>query len=273
MCIRDRENDVENHKFAGTATLAGEPLPESLYEEGFQNMGLGEIRESPEFDMDDSDELDEEEQRQLEEYERLESFVILEEKLSQVESDDDENGDLPIVEGDENVFHSDAHSSGEETLHEDELRETLTDGSLRQKTAFTEAQRSQEEDMPQEGDCMQMEDEDCGEQQETPKECSPETEEPQAKEGFSFSEGSKTVSPAPTEDTKMKTDTEAPKGTFELSSTREERAEHNLSSDSSGEQCVSNDGSVSSSASLGDLEGLLFVFLLRCSNPNIRCKS
>ena len=264
--IPEEENDVENHKFAGTATLAGEPLPESLYEEGFQNMGLGEIRESPEFDMDDSDELDEEEQRQLEEYERLESFVILEEKLSQVESDDDENGDLPMVEGDENVFHSDAHSSGEETLHEDELRETLTDGSLRQKTAFTETQRSQEEDIPQGGDCMQMVDDDIGEQQETPKECSPETEEPQAKEGFSFSEGSKTVSPAPTEDTKMKTDTEAPKGTFELSSTREERAEHNLSSDSSGEQCVSNDGSVSSSASLGDLEGLLFVFLLRCSN-------
>ncbi|XP_029197814.2 titin-like isoform X4 [Acropora millepora] len=254
--IPEEENDVENHKFAGTAALAGEPVPESLYEEGFQNMGLGEIRESPEFDMDDSDELDEEEQRQLEEYERLESFVILEEKLSQVESDDDENGDLPMVEGDENVFHSDAHSSGEETLHEDELRETLTAGSLRQKTAFTETQRSQEEDMPQGGDCMQMVDDDIGEQQETPKECSPETEEPQAKEGFSFSEGSKTVSPAPTEDTKMKTDTEAPKGTFQLSSTREERTEHNLSSDSSGEQCVSNDGSVSSSASLGDLEGL-----------------
>ncbi|KAK2566988.1 Golgi-associated plant pathogenesis-related protein 1 [Acropora cervicornis] len=254
--IPEEENDVENHKFAGTAALAGEPVPESLYEEGFQNMGLGEIRESPEFDMDDSDELDEEEQRQLEEYERLESFVILEEKLSQVESDDDENGDLPMVEGDESVFHLDAHSSGEETLHEDELRETLTAGSLRQKTAFTETQRSQEEDMPQGGDCMHMVDDDIEEQQETPKECSPETEEPQAKEGFSFSEGSKTVSPAPTEDTKMKTDTEAPKGTFELSSTREERAEHNLSSDSSGEQCVSNDGSVSSSASLGDLEGL-----------------
>ena len=271
--IPEEENDVENHKFAGTAALAGEPVPESLYEEGFQNMGLGEIRESPEFDMDDSDELDEEEQRQLEEYERLESFVILEEKLSQVESDDDENGDLPMVEGDESVFHLDAHSSGEETLHEDELRETLTAGSLRQKTAFTETQRSQEEDMPQGGDCMQMVDDDIEEQQETPKECSPETEEPQAKEGFSFSEGSKTVSPAPTEDTKMKTDTEAPKGTFELSSTREERAEHNLSSDSSGEQCVSNDGFVSSSASLGDLEGLLFVFIPRCSNPNIRCKS
>ena len=271
--IPEEENDVENHKFAGTAALAGEPVPESLYEEGFQNMGLGEIRESPEFDMDDSDELDEEEQRQLEEYERLESFVILEEKLSQVESDDDENGDLPMVEGDESVFHLDAHSSGEETLHEDELRETLTAGSLRQKTAFTETQRSQEEDMPQGGDCMHMVDDDIEEQQETPKECSPETEEPQAKEGFSFSEGSKTVSPAPTEDTKMKTDTEAPKGTFELSSTREERAEHNLSSDSSGEQCVSNDGSVSSSASLGDLEGLLFVFIPRCSNPNIRCKS
>ena len=271
--IPEEENDVENHKFAGAAALAEEPLPESLYEEGFQNMGLGEIRESPEFDMDDSDELDEEEQRQLEEYERLESFVILEEKLSQVESDDDEIGDLPVVEGDESVFHSDAHSSGEETLHEDELHETLTAGSLRQKTAFTETQRSQEEDMPQGGDCIQMEDEDSGEQQETPKECSPETEEPLAKEGFSFSKGSKTVSPAPTEDTKLETDTEAPKDTFELSSTREERAEHNLSSDSSGEQCVSNEGSVSSSASFGDLEGLLFVFLPRCSNPNIRCKS
>ena len=118
-----------------------------------------------------------------------------------------------------------------------------------------------------------MEDEDCGEQQETPKECSPETEEPQTKEGFSFSEGSKTMSPEPTEDTKMKTDTEAPKDKFELSSTREERAERNLSSDSSGEQCVSNDGCVSPTASLSDLEGLLFVFLPRCPSPNIRCES
>ena len=106
---------------------------------------MEEIRESPEFEMDDSDELDEEEQRQLEEYERLESFVILEEKLSQVESDDDEIADLEEEVGDENVFNSDVHSSSEETLHEDELAQTMKASSIQQASAFTEPEYKQQE--------------------------------------------------------------------------------------------------------------------------------
>ena len=54
---------------------------ESAEDECADEFGLEEIPESAEFLDDDQDE---EEKRQLEEYERLESFVILEEKLSQV---------------------------------------------------------------------------------------------------------------------------------------------------------------------------------------------
>ncbi|XP_068695407.1 titin-like isoform X2 [Montipora foliosa] len=257
--IPEEENDIENHNIAETTTdeaHAKRPAPETLYEDEFENMGLGEIRESPEFDIDDSDELDEEEQRQLEEYERLESFVILEEKLSQVESDEDGNGDIPLEEDDENVFYSDVHSSGEETLHEDELGETLTTGSLRQTAAFTE-----KDEAPLGRDCTQMEEQDCGEQQETLQECSPETKEPVTMTGFSDSQEPVKVSPddpGTTKDSEIEIVTEAPednKENFELRNTKEEKAEHSLSSDSSGEQCMSAEGSVSSTTSL-DLEGL-----------------
>ena len=262
--IPEEENDIENHNIAETTTdeaHAKRPAPETLYEDEFENMGLGEIRESPEFDIDDSDELDEEEQRQLEEYERLESFVILEEKLSQVESDEDGNGDIPLEEDDENVFYSDVHSSGEETLHEDELGETLTTGSLRQTAAFTEKGEA-----PLGRDCTQMEEQDCGEQQETLQECSPETKEPVTMTGFSDSQEPVKVSPddpGTTKDSEIEIVTEAPednKGNFELRNTKEEKAEHSLSSDSSGEQCMSAEGSVSSTTSL-DLEGLFVLFL------------
>ena len=262
--IPEEENDIENHNIAETTTdeaHAKRPAPETLYEDEFENMSLGEIRESPEFDIDDSDELDEEEQRQLEEYERLESFVILEEKLSQVESDEDGNGDIPLEEDDENVFYSDVHSSGEETLHEDELGETLTTGSLRQTAAFTE-----KDEAPLGRDCTQMEEQDCGEQQETLQECSPETKEPVTMTGFSDSQEPVKVSPddpGTTKDSEIEIVTEAPeddKGNFELRNTKEEKAEHSLSSDSSGEQCMSAEGSVSSTTSL-DLEGLFVLFL------------
>ena len=246
--IPEEENDVENNNVEKTERddlKAGEePLPESSYEEGFENMGLEEIRESPEFEMDDSpeDELDEEEQRQLEEYERLESFVILEEKLSQVESDedcDDDNGGFQGEEGDENVFHSDVHSSCEETLHEDELAETMIASSIRQAAVSTEAGAKKEE---------KTDEQISGEHQEHAEDSSSRTrEEIPTQEGDAVKD-----SCSEQEDKK---DTSVPKEPSEekdLSDTKEEKTEH--SGDSSGEQSVASEGSLSSTPSV-DLEG------------------
>lgn len=258
--IPEEENDVENNvvEAARNGTEAEEPLSESFYEEGFENMALEGIRESPEFDIDDSDELDEEEQRQLEEYERLESFVILEEKLSQVESDDDENGDFPREEGNENVFHSDVHSSSDETLHEDELGETMTACSIRQAAVSTETERKEEES--QDDDCSQAKDQGSGEHQKTPKECSSHTEEMRPEEGLAEIEAVGEVSsdeerPKPdTEDESLQEDPTKKKDDSDSSRTKEEKTEQCLSSDSSGEQSVSSEGSLSSTTSV-DLEG------------------
>ena len=258
--IPEEDNDVENNdvEAARDETEAEEPFPESFYEEGFENMALEGIRESPEFDIDDSDELDEEEQRQLEEYERLESFVILEEKLSQVESDDDESGDFPREEGDENVFHSDVHSSSDETLHEDELGETMTACSIRQAAVSTETECKEE--ASQDDDCSQAKDQGSGEHQETPKECSSHKEESRPVEGIVESKAAGEVSsdeerPKPdTEDESLQANPTRKKDDSDSSRTKEEKTEQCLSSDSSGEQSVSSEGSLSSTTS-ADLEG------------------
>ena len=261
--IPEEENDVENNNVVEAAKdddfKAEEPLAESFYEEGFENMGLEEIRESPEFDIDDSDELDEEEQRQLEEYERLESFVILEEKLSQVESDDDENIDLQGEEGDENVFHSDVHSSSEETLHEDELGETMTASSIRKAAECKEGETSQGDD------CTQVEDKGSDELQEACEKFSSSDEgelrpqeefsESKVAEQASSDEGTdKTLPKQDTEDESLPEDSTDKKEDSESSKTKDDRMEQSLSSDSSGEQSMSSEGSLSSTHSV-DLEG------------------
>ena len=258
--IPEEENDVENNvvEAARDDTEAEEPLPESVHEEGFENMALEGIRESPEFDIDDSDELDEEEQRQLEEYERLESFVILEEKLSQVESDDDENGDFPREEGDENVFHSDVQSSSDETLHEDELGETMTACSIRQAAVSIETKCKEE--AFQDDDCSQANDQGSGEDQETPKQCSLHKDESRPEEERAKSKAAEEVTSdeerqkPDTEDESLSEDPTNKTDDSDSSRTKEEKTEQCLSSDSSGEQSVSSEGSLSSTPSV-DLEG------------------
>ena len=261
--IPEEENDIENNHAVeapkGDDEKPAEPLPESFYEEGFENVGLEEIRESPEFDIDDSDELDEEEQRQLEEYERLESFVILEEKLSQVESDDDEIAYLQGEEGDENVFHSDVHSSSEETLHEDEFGETMTASSIRQAAVSTDT-KQRETSM---GDnCSQAEGKGSDERQETEERCSsgieeltPQEELSQIKiaEGLSAEDNDR-AQPTGTEDESLHEDPTDKKDEGELSREKDDKMEPILSSDSSGEQSMSSEGSLSSTTSV-DLEG------------------
>ena len=266
--IPEEENGVENH--VGKATTddnvkVEELKSENVFEVGFENLGLEEIRESPEFDMDsDSDELDEEEQRQLEEYERLESFVILEEKLSQVESDDEEIADLQEEEGDKNVFHSDVHSSSEETLHEDELAETMIACSVQKAAASSET--CKEGEVSQEDDCIQPQEQSSGEQNESPVECSSSREElPKKDEGFAESkvveevtlgEGTdnKGTSKEDIGDESLSEDPADKKEDSEFSKTKGEKMEQHLSGDSSGEQSMSSEGSLSSTHSV-DLEG------------------
>lgn len=257
--IPEEENDIENNNVGANRVhvQAEEPQQESSHQEGFEDMGLEDIRESPEFDIDDSDELDEEEQRQLEEYERLESFVILEEKLSQVESDDEENGDLPLEEGDENVFHSDVHSSSEETLHEDELGETMKASSIRQAAAPPGTEDKAE--APQ-GDNQTHVKDGTDENQETPKERSPETEEPPPVKELSDNREAEELSLVEagpkfdTEDERLPDLPTEMKDSSELGRTKEDKTEQGLSSDSSGEQGVSSEGSLSSTPSV-DFEG------------------
>ena len=252
--IPEEENDVENNVVESAKDdlkAEMEPVPEGFFEGGFENMALEEIRESPEFEIDDSpeDELDEEEQRQLEEYERLESFVILEEKLSQVESDedcDDENAGIQGEEGDEDVFHSDVHSSSEETLHEDELGETMTSSSIRQAAESTEVQAKEEE----------RADYQISEYQEHSEGSLPrEQEEITTQESFAEStiedtSGEKGYK----EDVSLSEEPAMEKDVSESSKKKDEKTEQNLSSDSSGEQNMSSEGSLSSTPSV-DLEG------------------
>ncbi|KAJ7334461.1 hypothetical protein OS493_014778 [Desmophyllum pertusum] len=248
--IPEEENDTENNNVVESATdnlkAEKEPLPESFFEEGFENMGLEEIRESPEFEIDDSpeDELDEEEQRQLEEYERLESFVILEEKLSQVESDDDENGGFQGEEGDENVFHSDVHSSSEETLHEDELGETMTASSIRQAAVSTETESKEEEraddQISSEGKEEQKAQEDIAQRvNEEPLQTLSKRSDISSDKGSEKGEEPEEPPEAP------------PEGKVypESRDKKDEKTEQSLSSDSSGEQSVSSEGSLSSTLS------------------------
>ena len=252
--IPEEENDVENNVVESAKDdlkAEMEPVPEGFFEGGFENMALEEIRESPEFEIDDSpeDELDEEEQRQLEEYERLESFVILEEKLSQVESDedcDDENAGIQGEEGDEDVFHSDVHSSSEETLHEDELGETMTSSSIRQAAESTEVQAKEEE----------RADYQISEYQEHSEGSLPrEQEEITTQESFAEStiedtSGEKGYK----EDVSLSEEPAMEKDVSESSKKKDEKTEQNLSSDSSGEQNMSSEGSLSSTPSV-DSEG------------------
>ena len=252
--IPEEENDVDNNVVESAKDdlkAEKEPVPEGFFEEGFENMALEEIRESPEFEIDDSpeDELDEEEQRQLEEYERLESFVILEEKLSQVESDedcDDENAGLQGEEGDEDEFHSDVHSSSEETLHEDELGETMTSSSIRQAADSTEVQPKEEERADYEISEYQEHSEESllREQEEIT------TQESFAESAIEDTSGKK----GDKGDASLSEDSTTEKDVSESSKTKDEKTEQNLSSDSSGEQSISSEGSLSSTPSV-DLEG------------------
>ena len=253
--IPEEENDVDNNVLEsakGDLNADKEPVPQGFFEEGFENMALEEIRESPEFEIDDSpeDELDEEEQRQLEEYERLESFVILEEKLSQVESDEDcdeESAGFQREEGDEDVFHSDVHSSSEETLHEDELGETMTSSSIRQAAKSTEVEAKEEEKAD-----YQI----SSEYQEQPEESlSGKQEEITTQESFAESTVEDTSGEkGDKEDTSLSKEPAQEKDVCESSKTNDEKKEQNLSGDSSGEQSVSSEGSLSSTPSV-DLEG------------------
>ena len=249
--IPEEENDVESNA-REDRKAEKEPVPESFFEEGFENMALEEIRESPEFEIDDSpeDELDEEEQRQLEEYERLESFVILEEKLSQVESDEDcdeENAGFQGEEGDEDVFHSDVHSSSEETLHEDELGETMTSSSIRQSAVSAEVQSKEKEKADYHIDSEHQE-----HSEDSP---SREEEEITTQESFAESTVEDTCrEKGDKEDVSLSKDPDKEKDVSETSKTKDEKTEQSLSSDSSGEQSISSEGSLSSTPSV-DLEG------------------
>lgn len=263
--IPEEENDVENRDVEsarGNKVNIKDPKPESFFREGSENTGLEEIRESPEFEMDDSDELDEEEQRQLEEYERLESFVILEEKLSQVESDDDEIADLEEEVGDENVFHSDVHSSSEETLHEDELAQTMIASSIQQASAFTEPEYKQQETSHDDG-FTETQEQISTEKEEQSVERFPSRKDPRTGEQFKAADDTSVEvahSKSPTNEEargeSLSEDQQDQKGHSELSRAKEEKTEQQLSSDSSGEQSVSSEGSLSATPSV-DLEGEL----------------
>lgn len=269
--IPEEDNDGENSNLVKEELeTEKEPLAESFYEREDEDVGLEEIRESPEFEIDDSpeDELDEEEQRQLEEYERLESFVILEEKLSQVESDEDcgdENAGFRGEERDENVFHSDVHSSSEETLHEDELGETMTTSSIRQAAVSADTESKEDKNADYQSTVTH---------QELPEDSSPvKDDELKGLEGAADSAGddvSRKVSKELQTLSSQKgilsdeghqenvgaTRESAEKGAHpEFKRVKDEENEPNLSSDSSGEQSISSEGSQSSTASV-DLEGL-----------------
>ncbi|XP_022779877.1 titin-like isoform X2 [Stylophora pistillata] len=269
--IPEEDNDGENSNLVKEELeTEKEPLAESFYEREDEDVGLEEIRESPEFEIDDSpeDELDEEEQRQLEEYERLESFVILEEKLSQVESDEDcgdENAGFRGEERDENVFHSDVHSSSEETLHEDELGETMTTSSIRQAAVSADTESKEDKNADYQSTVTH---------QELPEDSSPvKDDELKGLEGAADSAGddvSRKVSKElqtlssqkgiPSDEGHQEnvgaTRESAEKGAHpEFKRVKDEENEPNLSSDSSGEQSISSEGSQSSTASV-DLEGL-----------------
>lgn len=102
------------------------------FEQGFVNPALEDIREEDEEEKqkhqkEEGEDVDFEEKRQLAEYERLESFVILEEKLSQVESDESVEDLTSGTDG--------KRASSEETLNdEDELSETMTSSTLKDET-------------------------------------------------------------------------------------------------------------------------------------------
>ena len=268
--IPEEDNDGENNNLVEypkeELEIEKEPLAESFYEREYKDVGLEEIRESPEFGIDDSpeDELDEEEQRQLEEYERLESFVILEEKLSQVESDedcDDENGGFRGEEGDENVFHSDVHSSSEETLHEDELGETMTTSSIRHAavSADTESNEDKNTDRQSSGthqelaeDSFVVKDDELEVQEGFAESAvkdfsSEEFQTLPIQKGILSDEGDRENVKATPESVEKEVHPESREG-------KDNKNEHNLSSDSSGEQSISSEGSLSSTASV-DLEG------------------
>ena len=268
--IPEEDNDGENNNLVEypkeELEIEKEPLAESFYEREYKDVGLEEIRESPEFGIDDSpeDELDEEEQRQLEEYERLESFVILEEKLSQVESDedcDDENGGFRGEEGDENVFHSDVHSSSEETLHEDELGETMTTSSIRHAavSADTESNEDKNTDRQSSGthqelaeDSFVVKDDELEVQEGFAESAvkdfsSEEFQTLPIQKGILSDEGDRENVKATPESVEKEEHPESREG-------KDNKNEHNLSSDSSGEQSISSEGSLSSTASV-DLEG------------------
>ena len=266
--IPEEENDVENRDVESARddkVDIEDPKPESFFQEGSENTGLEEIRESPEFEMDDSDELDEEEQRQLEEYERLESFVILEEKLSQVESDDDEIADLEEEVGDENVFHSDVHSSSEETLHEDELAQTMIASSIQQASAFTEPEyHDKQQETSHDDGFTETQKQISTEKEEQSVERSPSRQEdPRTGEQFKAADDSsvevahsKSRTNEEARGESLSEDQQDQKGHSELSRAKEEKTEQQLSSDSSGEQSVSSEGSLSATPSV-DLEGEL----------------
>ena len=268
--IPEEDNDGENNNLVEypkeELEIEKEPLAESFYEREYKDVGLEEIRESPEFGIDDSpeDELDEEEQRQLEEYERLESFVILEEKLSQVESDedcDDEDGGFRGEEGDENVFHSDVHSSSEETLHEDELGETMTTSSIRHAavSADTESNEDKNTDRQSSGthqelaeDSFVVKDDELEVQEGFAESAvkdfsSEEFQTLPIQKGILSDEGDRENVKATPESVEKEVHPESREG-------KDNKNEHNLSSDSSGEQSISSEGSLSSTASV-DLEG------------------
>ena len=298
--IPEEDNDIdEHHSRGGHHTLEElEGVKErSCYEQEYETVGLEEIRESPEFDMDDSpdEELDVEEQRQLEEYERLESFVILEEKLSQVESDEDVDEDLAALqvdEGDENVFHSDVCSSSEETLQSEELGETMTYSMLRDAVVAGE-DAAQEKKLPSDDDgheqqtktLRQSEGPSSQKSEKREIEISEEEGHPQVipqgdpiqvpdednnenkfptsveedkKIHRSDEDNSKASAERYSEESDIKEDSSDDKDPTQVIKKTEDKADHSPSSDSSGEQSVSSGGSLSSIPSV-DLEGQWLV--------------
>ena len=146
--IPEEDNNVDDESDSKNAYAQEspkvEPSPDPYQEQCFEKLSLEKIRESPEFVMEEiecefpEDDFDKEEERQLAEYERLESFVILEEKLSQVESDEE-------FEIDKEALAQSLSCSSEETLHEeDELTTTMTRSELQERTTGNEGVDSED---------------------------------------------------------------------------------------------------------------------------------
>ena len=127
--IPEETSELEEEPHEGTPKVTIEHV-QSYEEEHEEEAGKFEKDQELE-DVQEEDEEEDERSREeveLKEYERLESLVILEDKLSHMESDEENNEEE--IFGKMEPAPPISKSSSEETLQEDKFGETMTDSTL-----------------------------------------------------------------------------------------------------------------------------------------------